>query len=160
MGFAIGYNPTQPSATAQTNGKGFAPGDQIEDSSGNVWVYVKATATIAQYDVVTYDETFTTVVAPVSTSNAARGDKLGVASVAFASGDYGFIQVYGPCTMNVLASCAPNAELTVSSTAGSLDDATTASLKVADGTIQTASSVSVASSKAGVLNWPAVGRTL
>lgn len=160
MGFAIGYNPSQPSASALTSGKGFTPGDQIEDGSGRTWVYVKATSAISQYDVVTYDETFITAVAPVTTSNAARGDKLGVASVAFSSGEYGFLQVFGPCTINVAASCAPNAELTMTSVAGVLDDATTASLKVADGTIQTATSASVAAAKAAVLNWPVVGRTL
>lgn len=160
MGFAIGINPATPSAVAQTDGKGFSPGDIIEDGAGNSWVYVKATSAISQYDTVTYDETFITAVAPVTTSNAARGDKLGVASVAFASGDYGFLQIYGPCTINVAASCVPNAELTFTSVAGVLDDATTASLKVADNVTQTAASASVAASKAGVLNWPAAGRTL
>jgi len=143
-----------------TDGNGFAPGDVIEDYSGKTWVYVKASAAIAQYDVVTYDETFTTTVAPVSTSNDARGDKLGVAAAAFASGEYGFLQIYGPCTLKVLASCNPNTELTITATAGSLDDATTASLMVADGIVTTAASVSVAAAQAGVLNFPIIGRTL
>jgi len=160
MGFAIGINPTNPSATAQTDGKGFAPGDQIEDSAGNVWVYVKATAAITIYDTVTYDETFITAVTPVTTTNAARGDKLGVAAAAMASGDYGFLQIYGPCTINVATLCVPNAELTFTSVAGVLDDATTASLKVADNVFQTAASASVAATKAAVLNWPQCGRTL
>ena len=161
MGFAIGYDISNPSATAQTDGKGFAPGDQIEDSSGNVYIYVQASAAIAAYDVVTFDETFTTTVAPVSTSNDARGDKLGVAAAAFADNDYGFLQVYGPCTFNVLASCNANAELTITATGGSLDDATTGSLMVADGIVLTAAnSASVAAAKAGLLNWPQVGRTL
>lgn len=160
MGFAIGINPSQPSASAQTDGKGFSPGDVIEDYAGNQWVFVKASAAISQYDVVTYDETFITTVTPLTTSNAARGDKLGVAPVAFASGDYGWLQIYGPCTFNVAASCAPNAQLTATSVAGVLDDATTASLIVADDIYTTAASASVAASKAGVLNWPAVGRTL
>jgi hypothetical protein len=161
MGFAIGYDLSNPSSTALTDGKGFAPGDQIEDSAGNTWVYVKATATIVQYDVVTYDETYITTVAPVQTSNAARGDKLGVAAAAFSSGEYGWLQIYGPCTLNVLGSCNANVELTVSATAGDVDDATTASLKVADGIVLTAAnSASVVAGKAGMLNWPQVGRTL
>jgi hypothetical protein len=161
MGFAIGINPTNPSATAQTDGNGFSPGDVIQDYAGNTWVYVKASAAIAQYDVVTYDETFITTVAPVSTSNDARGDKLGVAAAAFEADDYGFLQIYGPCTVNVLASCNANAELTITATGGSLDDATTASLMVADGIVLTAAnSASVAAAKAGILNWPVVGRTL
>jgi hypothetical protein len=123
-------------------------------------VYVQASATIAQYDVVTYDETYYTTVAPVSTSNDARGDKLGVAAVAFADNEYGWLQIYGPCTLNVLASCNPNVELTTSATGGSLDDATTSSLVVADGIVTTAASVSAAAAQAGILNFPTVGRTL
>jgi hypothetical protein len=69
--------------------------------------------------------------------------------------------VYGPCTFNVLASCNANAELTISATGGALDDATTSSLMVADGIVLTAAnSASVAAAKAGILNWPVVGRTL
>ena len=151
----IGANTAATSTTAE-----FGLGDRHTDHDGKVWTYVQASASIAQYDVVTYDETYYTTVAPVSTSNDARGDKLGVAPVAFADNEYGWLQIYGPCTLNVLASCAPNVELTTTATGGSLDDATTASLIVADGIVTTAASVSVASAKAGVLNFPIVGRTL
>ena len=152
----IGANPALTHTTAQ-----FGLGDQYEDQSGNVWVYVKSTAAITQYDAVTFDETFTTVVAPVSTSNKARGDKIGVAAVAFTSGDYGWLQVYGPCTINVLGSCVANVELTITATAGSLDDATTTGLVVADNAFLTATnSATAAAAKAGVLNFPQCGRTL
>lgn len=155
MSTLIGANTAATSTTAE-----FGLGDRHTDHDGKIWVYVQASAAIAQYDVVTYDETYYTTVAPVSTSNDARGDLLGVAPVAFADNEYGWLQIYGPCTLNVLASCAPNVELTTTATGGSLDDATTASLIVADGIVTTAASVSVASAKAGVLNFPAVGRTL
>jgi len=155
MSALIGANTAATTTTAE-----FGLGDRHTDHDGKVWVYVQASASIAQYDVVTYDETYYTTVAPVSTSNDARGDLLGVAAVAFADNEYGWLQIYGPCTLNVLASCAPNVELTTTATGGSLDDATTASLIVADGIVTTAASVSVASAKAGVLNFPAVGRTL
>ena len=152
----IGANTASDSTTAL-----FGLGDLYTDSSSNQYVYVKASSAIAQYDCATYDETFTTVVAPVSTSNKARGDKLGVAPVAIASGSYGWLQIYGPCTVNVLGSCNANVELTITSTAGSLDDATTSSLVVADGiVITTSNSASSAAAKAGVLNFPACGRTL
>lgn len=155
MSALIGANTAATTTTAE-----FGLGDRHIDHDGKIWTYVQASAAIAQYDVVVYDETYTTLAAPVSTSNDARGDKLGVAAVAFADNEYGWLQVYGPCTLNVLASCAPNVELTVTATGGSLDDATTASLIVADGIVTTAASVSVASAKAGVLNFPVVGRTL
>ena len=67
---------------------------------------MKATSAIAQYDAVTYDETYSTTVAPISESNDAIGDKVGVAQYAISSGEYGWLQIYGACTMNVLASCA------------------------------------------------------
>lgn len=156
MSNIIGGNTASDSTDAK-----FGLGDLYTDSSGNIFVYVKASSAIAQYDVVTFDETFSTTVAPVSTSNDARGDKLGVAPVAIASGSYGWLQVYGPCTMNVLASCNANVELTTTATAGALDDATTSSLIVADNIFLTAAnSASTAAAKAGILNFPQVGRTL
>jgi hypothetical protein len=155
MSTLIGANVANPTTTAE-----FGLGDHLTDHDGKVWIYVQASASIAQYDVVTYDETYFTTVAPVSTSNDARGDKLGVAPVAFSDNEYGWLQIYGPTTVKVLASCNPNAELTITATGGSLDDATTASLMVADGIVTTAASVSVAAAQAGVLNFPIVGRTL
>lgn len=139
----------------------FGVGDVFEDYNGNVYVYVKATSAIAQYDAVTYDETFSTTVAPVSSSNDARGDKLGVAPVAIASGSYGWLQIYGPCTLTVLGSCAANVELATTATAGSLDDATTTGFIVAEGIFVTAAnSASSAAAKAAILNFPQCGRTL
>lgn len=155
MSIIIGAN-TASVSTTPTHGLG----DLFTDQDGKVWVYVQASASISQYDVVTYDETYYTTVAPVTTSNAARDDKLGVAPVAFANDDYGWLQIYGPCSLNVAANCVPNAELTMTSVAGVIDDATTASLKVADGIATTAASTSAASTKAGILNYPKVGRTL
>ena len=161
MGFAIGYDTSNPSSLALVNGKGFNPGDVIEDGSGKTWVYVKATAAITIYDTVVYDETYTTVVAPLSTSNDARGDKLGVAAVAFASGEYGFLQIYGPCTINVASAVAANAQLTTTSIVGVLDDSTTASQIVAEGIfVTTANTASLVATAAAVLNWPQVGATL
>ena len=152
----IGASPTLTHTAPQ-----FGLGDQYEDQSGNVWVYVKASGSISQYDVVTYDETYSTVVAPVSTSNKARGDKLGVAAVAFSANDYGWLQVYGVVTMNVLGTSAANVELTVSATAGKLSSASTTGLVVADNAfITTASSASTTNAVAGVLNFSQCGRTL
>lgn len=155
MSTLIGVNTANPTTTAE-----FGLGDRHTDHDGKIWVYVQASANIAQYDVVVYDESYTTLAAPVSTSNDARGDKLGVAAVAFTDNEYGWLQIYGPCTLKVLGSCVPNSELTTTGTAGSLDDATTSSLVVADGIVTTAASVSAAAAQAGILNFPAVGRTL
>lgn len=159
MSTMIGANVAQ-TRTALTDGTTFAPGNRFSDYSGKQYVYVKASSAIAQYDVVTYDETFTTTVAPVSTSNDARGDLVGVAPVAIASGSYGWVQIYGPCTMNVLASCAANVRLNTTATAGSPDDDGTASSMAIDGLYLTTARGSTAGSAPGVLNYPAVGATL
>lgn len=143
-----------------TNGRGFGLGDRGSDKDGKVYTYVKASAAIAQYDVVTFDESYNTVAAPVSTSNDARGDKIGVAGVAFASGDYGWLQIYGPCTMNVKASCAANVAINTTATGGSLDDDATTGAMVVDGIHLTTARAGTDGSAAGILNFPVVGVTL
>lgn len=160
MATLIGFKADQVD-TDFTSGKTFSPGDRAEDHNGKQYIYVKASSAIAQYDVVTYDETYITTVAPLSTSNDARGDKVGVAPVAIASGSYGWVQIFGPCSFRVASACAANVELTTTATGGVLDDATTASLIVVDGIfVTTANTASAAASAAGILNYPQVGRTL
>jgi hypothetical protein len=155
MGFLIGGLPTATSTDAK-----FGLGDRMEDGAGKIWVYVKASAAIVLYDVVTFDETYSTVVAPVTTTNGARGDQIGVAAVAFASSDYGWLQIYGPCTMNVKASCAANVRVNTTATAGSPDDDGTSTTKTIDGIYLTAARGGTDGSAAGILNFPAVGATL
>lgn len=155
----IGMN-TAKTITDLTLGKGFGLGDRNTDSSGNDWIFVKASAAIAQYDVVTVDSTYSTTVAPLSTSNDGRGNIVGVAPVAFASGDYGWLQVKGPCTMNVLASCAANVRLNTTATAGSLDDDGTATSMQVQGIYLTAARAASNGSAPGILNYPFVDVTL
>lgn len=138
----------------------FKPGQRFQDDDGKQWVYVKATSAIAQYDVVTFDETHNTTVAPLGTGNDARGDRAGVAPVAIASGEYGWLQIYGACTMNVLASCAANTRLNTTATAGSLDDDGTAGAMQVEGIYLTAARAASNGSAAGILNYPIVGVTL
>lgn len=150
----IGALPTATLASADiTAGKGHKLGSRYTDHNSNEFVFVKASAAIAQYDAVTYDETYQTVVAPVSTSNDAGGDKVGVAPVAFASGEYGWLQIYGAGTVNALASCAANVRLNSTATAGSLDDDGTAGSFAIDGIVLTAARGGSAPT-ACVLNYP------
>lgn len=156
----IGAAPTQTTTTALTDGKGFGLGDIYTDSDGKEWVFVKASASIGQYNAVTFDETYNTTVAPVSSSNAARGDKIGVAAVDFASGAYGWLQVYGPCTLTVKASCAANARLDATSTAGFPDDDAASGSIQLEGIYLTAARTASDGSAAAILNFPACGATL
>jgi hypothetical protein len=146
--------------TSTTEGKSFAVGSRFTDRDGKVYVHVRASAAIAQFDVVTFDETFNTTVAPVSTSNDARGDLVGVAPVAIASGAFGWLQIYGPCTMNVLASCAANVRLNTTATGGSLDDDGTAGALEVQGIFLTTARAASPGSAPGILNFPVQGVTL
>jgi hypothetical protein len=151
---------TDSSSTSLTDGKGFNPGDRYVDHAGKEWVFVKASASIGQYDVATYDETYVTTVAGVSTSNDARGDKIGVAAVDFASSAYGWLQIYGPCTMNVKASVSANARLNTTATAGYPDSSGTSGSFQLEGIYLTAARTASDGSAAGVLNYPITGTVL
>lgn len=155
MTAAIGANLTNTYTAAEltASGVGFSAGDQFHSHDAKIYVFVKTSAAVTQYDAVTYDETYTTVVAPVSTSNDAGGDKVGVAQVAIASGSWGWIQIYGPATVNALASCAANVRLNTTGTAGNLDDDGTAGSFAIDGLVLTAARGGSAPT-ACMLNYP------
>ena len=160
----IGSNPSSVFTTSTTDGYDNPPvkvGERfVDDKNGKEYVYVKASSAIAQYDVVTFDETWNTTVAPLSTSNDAKGDKVGVAPAAIASGSWGWLQIYGPCTMNVLASCAANVQLNTTATAGSLDDDATAGAIAITGIHLTTARAASNGSAAGILNYPVQATTL
>jgi hypothetical protein len=161
MSAIIGANlsATYTAAELTASGVGFGAGDRFRGHDGKEWVFVKASAAITQYDVCTFDETFITTVAPLSTSNDAFGDKIGVAPVAIASGSWGWLQIYGPCTMNAVASTAANAILGSSATAGHVDDVVSTGFATLDGIALTTARGGTNGSAPGVLNYP-VQRTI
>jgi hypothetical protein len=161
MATLIGFKSDQVD-TALTNGKTFALGDRAETYDGRQFVYVKASGAISQYDVVTFDSaTYNTTVASVTTANALRGSLLGVAPVAIASGSYGWLQIYGPCSVNVKTLCAANTQINTTATGGALDDDATASAYVADRVLTTTTnSTSATAAMPAVINYPAVGAKL
>jgi len=129
----------------------FAPGTIFQSHDNKTYVYVKASAAIVAADVCTYDETFITVVAPISTSNDAKGDRVGVAPVAVASGEYAWLQTQGVVTLNVLASCAANVRLNTTATVGSLDDDATAGSLPVEGLVLTTARGGTNGTAVGVL---------
>lgn len=155
----VGAN-TADSFSTTTDGRMFSAGERYVDQAGKEWVFVKASSAIAQYDVCTFDETYITTVAPLGTGNDARGDRIGVAAVAIASGSYGWLQVFGPCTMNVLASCAANVRINTTATAGSLDDDGTVGSMQAEGIYLTTARAASNGSAPGMLSYPIIGVTL
>lgn len=102
--------------------------DCYTGDDGKKWMYVQAAATINQYDYVTIDENGTATQGTEAGSDDLH--KHGVAQVAFAANEYGYVQICGPCRVNVLANCAADVELYTSATAGHLDDTSTGQNKL------------------------------
>lgn len=149
---------TMSAAVQTANGRAFGLGDRYVANDGKEYVYVQASAAVAQYDVVTITTAY--AAASLSTSNDGRGNLVGVAPVAFASSEFGWVQVKGPATIAVLASAAANVRLNTTATAGSLDDDGTTGAMAVDGLVLTTANGGSAGSAAGILNYPAVGVTL
>lgn len=100
-------------------GKGFGLGDSSTDQNGAEWRYVQASAAITQYDTVWVNETYDA--APITKALAGTTGQVASAQVAFASGDYGWVQVAnGAVTLRVAASSTADSNLWTSDTAGVL----------------------------------------
>lgn len=98
----------------------------VDGNDNTRWVYVQASGAINQYDFVTLDENFQATA--LADAGGAAGHVLGVAQVAFADNDYGFVAIEGTNIKgNFKASCAAdNESLYTNTTSGHLDDASTA----------------------------------
>lgn len=96
----------------------------------------------------------------LSAPGVGQGKPIGIGRAAIAANGYGWLQVYGPGTVRVLALAALYTQLTTSATAGALDDATTVGLEVVDGIVLDATNGGSTANVAAWLNWPRVGRTL
>lgn len=150
---ALGVNPDYPTDIA------FARLGQVtwgEDDSA--YIYVQADGAIAATDAVIVDEDGQAVKASTTSSASAFGDRVGVANAAMSDDQYGWVQVYGPTTLNVAASCAANAEINTTGTGGRLDDDGSAGAEKIVGIVTTGSESSNAA--AAMLIWPYVGATI
>lgn len=158
MSVLVGGNATLPSSDPQTEGKAFGLGDRWCTHDGKEYVYVQADGAISANDVVIITEAYQADQIDTTNSASAFGDMVGVADAAFADDDYGWVQVKGPCTINVATSCAANTELNSTGTAGRVDDDATAGAEVVVGLVTTGAESSNAA--AGMLIYPRVGATL
>ena len=137
--------------TSSNEGNDFEVGKCVTASDGQKYMYVHASAAIAQYDVVGISETFEA--APLTKAMADDGWFVGAAQVAFADNDFGWVCVGGVAEINVLASCAPDVALCTSGTAGKLDDDTTSQTKI-DGIVQVDAAVTSAANTTALMTFP------
>lgn len=140
-------------------GKGFGLGDRYCDSAGKQYIWVQADGAISANDVVVVSEAYQADQIDTTNSAGALGDRVGVAPYAFADDDYGWIQVEGPCTVNVGSSCAANTKLNTTATAGRVDDDATAGAETVHGLYTTGAESS--NEAAGILvSQPHIDATL
>lgn len=135
----------------------FAVGTQVTATDGSIWVYVHASAAIAQYDCVAIDENFEAT--PMTDTLADAGHQVGFAQVAFDDNDFGWVCRSGAnITVNVLASCAADVQLYTSGTPGKLDD-TSASQNLIRGVVLVTAATNTASSRECIAVFPSTTAT-
>ncbi len=94
-------------------------GARATGNLGTVWRYVRASTAIAQYDVVNFGTDWYAV--PATATLVATGDMVGVAQVAFAAGEYGWVCTEADkISVNVSSSATAATQLYIATTAGSL----------------------------------------
>ena len=121
-----------------------------------VFVYVSAGAgiTAGQALIVSHDGEAVPATATLGAAGTGTGKRVAVATCDIDSGGYGWVQVYGNADVNAVASTALHTKLSLSATAGSVDDLATTGSIVVDGMYLDALS---GTSGHAFLNWPVVG---
>lgn len=110
--------PKHTSTTRDTTAK-LTLGTVAYDDAGAEYRYVKAGAAIAQYDAVTFNGSASGF-DDVRKTSAVNQLVLGVATAAFNSNEYGFVQTRGVATVKVVDATAAKALLASTATAGVL----------------------------------------
>lgn len=104
----------------------FPLGTQEQSNTGATLEYVRASAAVAQYAVVKIDDD--NRIAELTTAiSGSEPTRVGVAQVAFASGDYGWVVRKGACTVLTNAAVAADVKCYTTATAGKIDDDATGS---------------------------------
>lgn len=139
-------------------GRGFGLGDRYTDHLGREYVFVAfgtGGATGAGY-VCSIDANFTAVM----TTNAASlfGQQVGIAQAAAASGEFGWLQIFGNAQVwTDVAVVAVRMQTTT--TAGQIDDASGAGTKQIPGLSLTAARTVSAGLAPAILTYPTIGAT-
>lgn len=119
---------------------GFPVGTRVTCNDGTQWVYLKASATIAQYDACVSVDNATTQ--GLTSTLGLRGMAICIAQQAYAASDYGWFLVSNPLgdttwKVKTAASCAVDIKLATTATAGVLDDTTAGTVLRVDGIVLT-----------------------
>ena len=141
-------------ANAEATDKyGLALGSLVQGTDGNEYMYVKSAAAITQYHAVGIDENCSA--ASLTKAMADDGYRGGFSQVAFAGTNYyGWVATRGAnINCYVGASCAADAALYTSATAGVLDDDSSSQTKI-DGVVAVAAGATAASAVEIIATFP------
>jgi len=134
----------------------FKLGTMAWDDGGKAYVYVQADGAITG-DGYVCSITNAFQAKMTDTDVAAtilQGNKVGVAEVAFADNEYGWLQVYGPCGIRTEQDAAANTKLASTADAGQVDDAAATGIFINGMHLGTATGGADAVNTTGFLNWP------
>lgn len=135
-------------------------GTRADANKGGEFIYCRANGAITGAGYVVSIDPTTWDAVMLSTSNDARGNILGVAAAAAVDDDYIWVQRAGPCSVQVAASCAANAALNSTATAGQIDDDATTGAFSITGMVLTTARGGTAGTAAAILNYPQEGAVL
>ena len=142
--------------TATPDSAEFELGTRVFGSDGTEWVYVQANGAITQYYTVAIDENYQA--AHLTTALNTTGHQIGFAQVAFADNDYGWIAVRGSnIKATVKASCAADARLFTTTTAGVLDDASASAAARVYGVVAVTGAATNAAAVEVIASFPRAG---
>lgn len=131
----VNFTETWAAGSRATRFPPHGVGTRMEGADGKVYIFVQAGGVIDASDAVGIDEDFQATA--LTTAAAEDGHKVGVAPVAFADNDYGWVQIRGVCELNVAGAYAADGILYTTGTAGTLDDAVATTLSRIHGLIGT-----------------------
>ena len=153
----IGQNAIGARFLETSTGAEFALGTVMKGDGDAEWMYVRAAGAITgEGYAVAIDPAASYDAAMITNAVGLRGLPVGVPGVAFADNDYGWVQIKGACNIQVAASCAANAEIATTTTAGQLDDAAGAGTKEVLGLTLTSARAASAGLAPGYLLYPLV----
>ena len=126
----LGCNISATYTSAEAQLLGHSVGTLTFAQHGQIYEFVQALSTVAQYDAVAFlgntsaSDDIVCKVAPLETTNGVLTAKVGIAQVAITSGDYGWVAINGgQLQVKALIACQPAVPLYATATAGSVDDA-------------------------------------
>lgn len=135
-----------------TTTQDFPLGTKIAQTDNQEYVYVQADGAITQYYAVGIDENFQA--GHLTTTMAGDGWFVGLAQVAFADNDYGWVCIAGSNVNGVVeASCKVDSPLYAGATAGVLREDSTGGTKL-DGIINVVSGGTEATTVEMIMTWP------